>query len=258
MRPASFDEELMSDWSIWVLDNGLPELPTTVEVGWSVPIARWVGETVGAVLHVQWRWDESHEDDEVQSEVELLPRTANGWEYPSGSGGTGWLDPPLVRPGPHRGRYVFPMGMHGYVADGEGPWAATYGVTAYPVAALDVQVGNASIDCPIESSIGAWIVAHRVSSDCSDPAVVIDAFDEHGVPVDHYDAQDEARRRRSLYTAEPTPEFVDEMLDRLEGIGAPQGLREEAERRAATMPPAAWRDWVLDALRAASAGEEDV
>lgn len=40
LRPASFDEILVTDWSLWVLDNGLVELPETVEKGQTVPVAR--------------------------------------------------------------------------------------------------------------------------------------------------------------------------------------------------------------------------
>ena len=42
-RPDSFAENVMTDWSLWVLDNGLPKSPDRVEVGESVPVARWVG-----------------------------------------------------------------------------------------------------------------------------------------------------------------------------------------------------------------------
>src|SRR5436853_2432704 len=129
-RPESFGEDWMSDWSAWVLDNGLPDLPETVEVGWSVPIARWVGEQVGAVLHVQWNWSDDHDDDELNSEVEVLARSESGWQYPSGSGGIGWLDPPLVRPEPVRGGHIFLFGEHGYTESIIEPgtlWAAVYG-----------------------------------------------------------------------------------------------------------------------------------
>jgi hypothetical protein len=97
-RPDSFAEDVMTDWSLWVLDNGLPKLPDRVEVGESVPVARWVGARFAAVLHVQWRWGDSEEDDVLISETEVFARREGGWEISSGSGGTNWFDPPFVRP----------------------------------------------------------------------------------------------------------------------------------------------------------------
>ena len=37
--PASFDEDHMDEWSLWVLENGLFELPVSVKKGESVPVA---------------------------------------------------------------------------------------------------------------------------------------------------------------------------------------------------------------------------
>ena len=49
-KPASYDEDLMTDWSLWVLDHGLPDIPAAVAVGESVPVARWAGRRPGCRL----------------------------------------------------------------------------------------------------------------------------------------------------------------------------------------------------------------
>lgn len=98
MQPGSFDEELMGDWSLWVLDHGVPELPNTVSVGELVPVAYWVGPAFGAVLHVQWRWGDPEDEDYLISEVEVFLRTPSGWQCSMGGGGGAWFDLPLQRP----------------------------------------------------------------------------------------------------------------------------------------------------------------
>src|SRR4051812_19652836 len=74
MRPPSFDEEYMTEWSEFVLDHGLPEFPATLQPGQSVPVARWAGPRFGAVLHVQWSWTNEHENDVLVSEVQVFDR----------------------------------------------------------------------------------------------------------------------------------------------------------------------------------------
>ena len=98
MRPASFDEELSIEWSVCVLDHGLPDLPAAVERGESVPVARWSGPRFGAVLHLQWIWGDDADDDYLATEIELFRRTGRLWEPASGSGGSDWpLEFPLAR-----------------------------------------------------------------------------------------------------------------------------------------------------------------
>jgi hypothetical protein len=170
----------------------LPELPAAVEIGWSVPVARWVGVSVGAVLHVQRVWDDEDHHDELQSDAEILPRSSSGWGDSGASGGTGWFEPPLIRPRPWEGRYVFPMGLHGYGSsplDAQGRlWAATYGVAAAPVARLVVSADGVEVECPIESPCGAWIVGHVARPDFSNPELLIEAFDTDGELVERFAA----------------------------------------------------------------------
>jgi hypothetical protein len=97
-RPPSFAEDRLGDWGLWVLEHGLPDLPEAVRVGESVPVARWVGPSRAAVVHVGWSRTADDDDDELGDDVEMFYRDGPGWASFSGMGGGGWFDPPLVRP----------------------------------------------------------------------------------------------------------------------------------------------------------------
>ena len=207
--PESFDEQWMTDWSIWVLDHGLPEMPDTVEIGWSVPVARWVGDSVGAVLHVQWQWTEDHAEEQpdrslslVQrqpadfliSEVEILAGMSGKWQNPTGSGGTGWIDPPLARPERVGDRHIGVFGLHGdAVGDPAVRWATIYGVTAPPITYLRVSVDSADIRYPIESPTGAWIVGYRARPDFVESDVIVEGYDAAGQVVDRVSSWQQTR-----------------------------------------------------------------
>jgi hypothetical protein len=258
VEPPSFDEEFSSDWSIWVLARGLPELPVTIERGWSVPVARWVGETVGAVLHI--RRGEDDEDDEPESDVELLARSTAGWEYPTASGGTGWANPPLVRPPPFGGRYVFSVGMAGYVSsllDPSGtPWAALYGLSAAPTRTITFHFDEVAVTYEVESPTGAWIVGYQARLDFSDPRTVIEAFDWAGRQIDRRDLEQEERDYHARLSAGPSEELVHMYLAKLEALGSvPTPFLSEARRRSEEMDPAQWMLWVGAALRSADEGK---
>lgn len=76
---------------MWVLENGLPEWPESLERGMSVPVARWAGAEWGAVFQLQWNWYEDDPDDDyIATEVQVLRRTSAGWEASDGSGGSNW------------------------------------------------------------------------------------------------------------------------------------------------------------------------
>ena len=161
--PASFDEDNMDEWSLWVLENGLPTLPILVNRGDSVPVARWAGITVGAVLHVQWMWEHYEgdddllpsEDDFLASQVTCFRRVAGVWEQTNGGGGSGWYSALLERSdsiGPEQTRK---FGEHG---EG-GCCLAPYGITGTAARFIAVDTGGRVERAPLESPIGAWIAA---------------------------------------------------------------------------------------------------
>ena len=96
--PASFAEDYMSQWSLWVLNNGLPPIPSAVEVGESVPVAYWAGPAVGAVLHRTWAWTDDHDDDVVSDNIQCFRRGPDGWVEAGAQGGSsGGTDGRLTR-----------------------------------------------------------------------------------------------------------------------------------------------------------------
>ena len=153
--PASFDEDDMDEWSLWVLENGLPTLPTPVKKGESVPVARWAGITVGAVLHVQWMLDDEPHDDFLASMVTCFRRVDGVWQQGNGTGGSGWYSPVL-----ERSAHIGPEQTKKFGEHGEGGCClAPYGITGTAARFIEVETGGGVERSPVESPIGAWIAA---------------------------------------------------------------------------------------------------
>jgi hypothetical protein len=162
--PATFDEDHMDEWSLWVLENGLPELPVSVKKGESVPVARWAGHTVGAVLHVQWMCDhddsDAHhrapeEDDFLASEVTCFYRVDGVWQEGNARGGSGWYSALLERSHHIGAAETREFGLHG---EG-GRCLALYGIMGTAARFIEVETGGRVEQAPLESPIGAWIAA---------------------------------------------------------------------------------------------------
>lgn len=165
-RPSSWDESLMTEWSLWSLQHGLPVLPSGVEKGESVPIARWVGPKLGAVMHVQWSWsDDEPEDDEIDNEIELFWRRSDGsWEPSLGSGGSNWHLPPFERPAGMNETDAYFGGEVGTGGDG---WYGCGIDGIAGAAAATVEVENeidGLVTMPLESPFGAFVVATAARS----------------------------------------------------------------------------------------------
>jgi hypothetical protein len=157
--PSDFDEEDAYSWCLWALDHGLPNLPENVQKGEAVPIARWAGPKLAAVLRVEWSWsdDPRGEPDYLASVVQAFRRTEDEWEGANGDGGGTWPDPPFILPviGP---REVRVWGTHGVVGGG---WScsAHWGRVGPEIAYAEVVVEDDTIRRTIDSPIGAMIVA---------------------------------------------------------------------------------------------------
>ncbi len=156
--PDSFDEERMTEWSEWGLDHGLPPLPTELGRDESVPVARWVGPRFAAVMHVQWwRSDQPDEPDELENESELFIRRGGRWEVSSGSGGSGWYDPPFQRPDIPPNEVWF----DGELGTGGDDWYAYAidGIAGTDATTVEVEDADGRTTMPIESPLGAFLVA---------------------------------------------------------------------------------------------------
>lgn len=157
----------MTDWSTWVLDHGLPELPQEVQIGESVPVARWAGPRFAAVCHLQWMWSDGHEEDYLATETELFRHTASGWEVANGSGGSDWpLDPPLRRPATPPGYAQ----LGGQTCAGEEGWycCALVGLAGPEAAVVQVTDDDGDTRREVDSPLGILIAA----VDASRPASV--------------------------------------------------------------------------------------
>jgi hypothetical protein len=92
VRPPSFHAELRDDWSLWVIENGLPKPPASeLRTGESVPVACWVGPRTAAVAHVERSketWDDEPRTDAL---VDLFYRVDDSWMR-AGHGGSDWRE----------------------------------------------------------------------------------------------------------------------------------------------------------------------
>lgn len=159
-RPKSFDEDLSAAWSIWLLDHELPEPPSTVVRGQSVPVARWAGPRFGAVLHVQWIWSldqEEADDDYLATVVQVLRRRGDDWEVAGGEGGGSWEAPNLwTSP-------LAPTVVHfeGLSCSGERDWwcCATYGLAGAGAHFVEVEDDEGVTRLPAELRLSTFIAA---------------------------------------------------------------------------------------------------
>ena len=166
VEPPSFDGDWYDEWIPWVLDHGLPPLPPTLGDDDAVPVARWVGAPFGAVLFVQWdgNMDEDGERS-LSSEIEVFRRLGDRWEPPSTGGGGGWFDPPFVRP--HLPpEYAVLSHFHSGGGPLQGPsegtpswtYSSAYGFTGTAAKTVEVEDEEGTIERPIESPLGVFIV----------------------------------------------------------------------------------------------------
>jgi hypothetical protein len=170
--PGSFDESLMTEWSLWVLDNGLPHLPNEVAVGCSVPVAHWIGPRFGAVMHLQWSWSEHHGSDMFGSEIELFHRLGQDWEVADGGGGSsGGIDARLDRVAVPAG-FAAIRGTTSFVGD---RWSCTAvdGVTGRSARWVRLEDSDGVTVRSLDSPLGFLLVATEAGSEAC--VVVTDA-----------------------------------------------------------------------------------
>jgi hypothetical protein len=159
MQPRSFDEQLMTEWSFWVLDHGLPPLPARIEFGQSIPVAYWAGPLVGAVLHVQATAADPDfdEPEEFDTEIECFRRFDGRWNVANAMGGTDWP------PGASLARVEAPPGYVGFegemTASGDGPTCtAVDGVVGINARWIEVTDRSEVVRRPIEAPLGIVVV----------------------------------------------------------------------------------------------------
>jgi hypothetical protein len=157
--PPTFDEYFMNDWSLWVVEHGLPVLPDEVRKGESIPIARWAGPRYAAVLHIQWMWgNDDSSEDYLAGEIDCLVAVGDGWESTDGGGGTGWPWARLARPRDIAPRQVHRLGVH--LASGvDYRCSVAYGVAGVDAAYVELRTSRGTQRSGFDSRIGAWVAA---------------------------------------------------------------------------------------------------
>ena len=173
MRPESFDADLQEEWSRWVLDHGLPELPGPDLVGrQSVPVSYWIGPETAAVLHIRrGHWDD--EEDTTEIDVQLFLLNNDVWDF-SGSGGAGPVDDPPLGRVQVPPRHVALDGLQWGGNPSGGPGVkAIWGELGTEAAVIEVRQGGRLTRRPVEAPIGLLVVsahlAHPFTARVLDP-----------------------------------------------------------------------------------------
>ena len=159
MQPRSFDDQLITEWSLWVLDHGLPSLPERIEFGQSIPVACWAGPLVGAVLHIQATAADPDfdEPERFDTEIECFRRVDGQWNVANATGGTD------LPPGATLARIEAAPGYVGFggemTATGDGPaCTAVDGVVGIDARWIEVTDRGEVIRRPIEAPLGIVVV----------------------------------------------------------------------------------------------------
>jgi hypothetical protein len=157
----------VGEWTVRVLEDGLPPLPERLEPSQIVPVAAWRGERHGAVLFVRlWR------NGQVDSDCAITQRRADGgWDEPWGWGGGPWVDDPLVRS--ETGWDGSPVAWLG--TSGNDGVRAVEGAASKQVAAIEVEQAGRKWTVAIDSPCGAFVVGIESPGPAS-----VRAVDEHG------------------------------------------------------------------------------
>lgn len=179
LRPSSLKDVNRTQWSLWVLDNGLPELPDSIERGECVPVACWNGSRFGAVVHIEratWGFPSPPEPPpppppgmglgvigptvvgDLVSTVQVLRRTPTGWEVAKARGGAGWSEPELVPSDMPEGTATF---RSSFYARPSSEWSCKAKVGAVGRGAFLVEIKDAegTTRRPVDSPLGLFVTA---------------------------------------------------------------------------------------------------
>jgi hypothetical protein len=162
MQPNTFDVDNATDWSRWVLENGLPVLPRSLAVGESVPVAYWVGQATAAVLHVQRVRLDEDDEDVTETDIDLFCLIDERWEAFGGGGAGPWQEhAPLERLPVAKG-YVELSGMNSGSSNDRG-CKALWGVVGVDAAVAEVHQARRITRRMIEAPVGLVVVSGEYS-----------------------------------------------------------------------------------------------
>lgn len=154
--PGSFHLQYAVGWSNWCLEHGTPDLPPLLGLYESVPVARFVGARVAAVLHVGCELDDFLGTVDLFSTITIGTRTASGWELSSEPAGGRWGAEAFARP---RSLAPSEVWIYGWHRGGGADWSATvaFGVAGSEAATIELIDGDGTHRREIESPFGAFV-----------------------------------------------------------------------------------------------------
>jgi hypothetical protein len=199
----------IEEWTVRVLEDGLPPLPDRLELGQTVPVAFWRGKRHGAVLFVRL-WKNGQPD----SDCAITERAPDGtWEEPSGWGGGPWIDDPLARSeNGWDGEHVVWLGSNAiggaFVEDDLPDWitevATPDGVAGAEVVTVPADMPQDEVDAMFEALDAAHEARHLAEMADSDVRAVLGAASTQVVAIE----VEHAGRRWTVPIESPAGAFV--------------------------------------------------
>lgn len=151
--------ELCTDWSLWVLEHGLPLLPDQVAERSSVPVTWWRGTNSAAVLHLR-RWPDDGEDASyTEVDIQVFASVDGRWQLTASGGAGGWPEA-LVRPVEVRPEHADLGGVVQGTSGGV-EVVALWGEAGRFAASLEVEQEGVVTTRPVEGELG-WVVVSAV------------------------------------------------------------------------------------------------
>jgi hypothetical protein len=166
-----------SEETVRVLIDGLPEPPPVAVPGLTFPAALHRGDYFGAVLFLRlWR------DGNWDSDTAITYREGTGWAHPSSCGGGGWTNP-YNRPndGWNGDPLMICGGSGSGMDDDDGHFrnaTAVDGLAAKAVAAIEYTTAGKTLQYPIDSPLGAFVIVVE-----SDEQPMLSARGRDGSPL---------------------------------------------------------------------------
>jgi hypothetical protein len=166
---------------VLVLADGLTSLPSDLDVGSSVAVARWVGPRLAAILKV-----ERASTFSIGLVAETFERVDGHWKLGTWGGGEKWFEPPLQRPTSIGDRDMRVLGMWGSTLcrlpyDSDAWLRCIYGIAGSAARSLEVTDRHGTTTAEFESPIGAFVVVADLIGEDTEPGMRI--LDDHGAAL---------------------------------------------------------------------------
>jgi hypothetical protein len=147
-----------------VVEHGLPLVPPVVNDGEYVPVARWLGDGYGAVLHLRGNRQRGGGHN-LENGLDICRWLENRWQSSPAGGGTGWHSS-IARPAGMPADEVRRYGIRGHAGLASFTYCLAYGVAGTAIRTVEIErmVERRVERANLESAIGAWIVGWDTQS----------------------------------------------------------------------------------------------